>query len=1233
MLAHELELDDILMPDRRQRRKIRRMSTKKLKRKTRKLTKIFIGIALVIVVVGVILSFANIGGDIILGMTEKYLSENYKILLNAERITGNPIKGYTLHNFEIADENNSNQQILSAGFLSGRMNFVALLTGKIRLAEIALGKISMDVDNFITIAKNFKMPKTTAKTKKFIATAYADTEDTMPEIPLDKFSLVDSHFSSQYGVIDVKKIAANLNEFDIDIDGSINGIKLKGDIDMGENAGLRAINRSDIKFGSGKILATGGFIGDTLDFHASVEDLDLSEMTALYPEMLKTEDFDGKADFNIDVIGSSDEPKIMGSIDYKGTKIYGLPVERMSTNFNYSDNRIGLTDIQANVLNIPIQGELAAANRPNEDISVFIKLDGSEANLSGLDKVLNIPELKALSGKVSSFSANISGHINSLSGLVTFAAPRIAYTDRALTNIKAQMKLNNSDTAHVDGKFNFEGANGYIQGNVVSLLVNPKFNITTKIASLDIKRIENMIPDASDYKLAGNITASINVQGTTSDPKVSGSLNSPEFSGFGQIISKPVVNFSFANKTLTLSKTEGTLNGMPINLTGTVGPLPSPNPNLNINATIAMTHTALKSYVPDIDSYAIEGTVNAGVKIQGQVNNPAIKFLASSPNLEAMNMIKATDLELTTDINGDLAKLEHIVINAAAKKLVASGITFSNINAVLSKNDDNITLGSFNAKSGAGTITGSGVASVSGKTPLDFNFKFMNLALDSLASASGVDVKGDVSGALKISGSNTNPTIAFNANVPSLKAMGLTLNNIIANLSGNMNSIKLDKVRAEVEGAEIIALGNVQIQPSVKFNVALNGNNIKLERMLELSSADTGENLSGNIAFNFTASGNEKSIKGNGKIISSAIKAYGLNLTDVNLPISYSYPANTLASSNGTAKLYGGTAKNSLTFDINTMSFTDNIEATGFNVNSLVQDASGGLDGGKITGTGKLTMSINGSVKDKTTYSGTGNFSMGEGVISGFTWVDIISKIHKASGIKYASVNAPLTLQTGKLILKAGAMATATKDNPMYTYAKLSKNGTIDFSGKSVKMDLMTESNINYQLINALRIGSKGGLETLFNGGTVDLKSGLKAFLTDGVKEAAKASTSKDFRIVSLRIHGPVDSLSYSSLKVGDTTIKDAVTEKLLSNPEVKKKVIEVVESKMPKDVKETLKIVTTNPTKSVAPTTKTETKQAVKQAATELKKEATKKLETAVKENKTKVKEGLKKKLGGLLK
>ena len=1224
-------VNEIIMIPEKQRRR-RPGSHPQHKRSGRGFMKFLLVIVLLLVVLGIIFSFADIGGSVILNYAQKYIHDNYKLTLNAESITGNPVKGYSLNNFELLDSNGN--KILSAGSLSGRVNFPALLTGKIRLAEISLGGVSMDIDQFIKTLQNFKLPATSYKRHELIFSttpAYADDSQNIPDIPVDRVSLTDSKFTSEFGVIDVNEIGADLANFDIDIDAAINNIPVKGVIDMGESAGLTAINRSDINFGSGKIIATGGLVNNALDLHASIQGLDLSEMTALYPALLSSSDFEGSANLNLDITGSIDDPKILGSVDYKGSKIYAFPVERVSANLSYSDNRITVSNIQANAFNIPIQGELAAASRPNEPLSVMIKLDGSEANLDGLDKILNVPDLKGLSGKVSTFNTNISGPVNALNGLINFTAPKISYSGRTLSNIKAQIKLAHSDTATLNGKFNFEGSQGYLNGNIASFLVKPNLNVTAKIVDLDIKRVEDLIPDASDYKLAGKITASVNVKGSASNPVISGSLSSPEFSGMDQKITKPVINFSFAKKTLTLTKTEGTLNGMPISITGTISPLPSDNPSLNINATITMSPAALKNYVPDIDNYALKGNVNAGIKIQGSVNAPSINLLASSQNIQAMNMITAKNLELTTALNGDLSKLDKLNINASAKSITASGVTFTNANASISKNGDIITLGGLNAQAGSGSITGSGTASVSGKAPLDFNFKFTNLDLAPLASASGVDLKGKLTGNLKVSGSNANPAINFSANVPSINASGFTLEKLIAEISGNMQDIKLNKVRAEVEGVEVSATGNVQVSPALKLNIALNGKNIKLERLLK-DYPDLKGNLSGvaNLAFNLT--GNDKSISGKGSLTSSAITAYGLKLTSINLPLAYS--GNNFTSSGGTAKLYGGTAKNNLTFDINAMKFTDNIDVSGLDVNALIQDVSGGLEG-KITGTGKLSMKINGTAKGKTAYSGSGNFSMGAGAITGFKWLNLITRLHKSDGIKYSSVNAPLTLQTGKLIIKSGSIANAVKNDALYKYAKLSQNGTVDFSGKDITLNFMTESSINYQLINALQGGSAGALQALFKGGTSSFTEGLQAFLQGGVTGAQDKGSAGDFRTVTLKISGKASSPSFSGLKIGESTVKaqgdsDNKNNKTQPQTPTKENAQQAIQKKGEQLIDQTLdrilptKTTTTTPAATPAKTNnKTQNqKQTREQKKEELKERAREEL-----------KKGLQKGLGGLFK
>ena len=1241
-MAREIEVNDILMPKRR-----RQVNTRQ-KKGSGGFIKFIAGLFIVLAVLLVTLSLSDIGGGAILKFAQEYLAENYKLSLTAQKITGNPIKGYTLHDFELADSKN---KILSAGFLSGRMNFPALFKGKIRLAEISLGGLDMDVDNLMATVENLKKSFTPVALTSyylnpnfyFIKAAYAEEDEnknSLPDIPLDRFSIKESRLTSQYGVFEISEAGADLVNFDIDLDGNFNGLPVKGDIDI--STGLTNINRSEINLGSGKITATGGIAGENLDFHASFEDLDLAEMTALYPEALNSNDFSGKANFNADATGALNDPRIFGTFDYKGAKILGFPVERANANFSYSNYRLAVNNIQANALNIPIQGEIAVANRPNEITSVMIKLDGTEANLDGLDKILKIPELKTLSGKVSAFSTNISGPINALNGLVNFSAPKISYQGRTVTNIKTQMKLAKSDTANVDGKFNFEGSNGFLQGTIASILTKPNFNLTAKLANLDVKKIENMIPDASDYKLAGVITAAATLKGNLSNPAISGSLNSPEFSGFGQKITKPVVNFSFANKTLTLSKTEGTLNGMPINLSGTITPIPSTNPKLNINATIAMTPANLKAYVPDINQYNLKGTINAGVKIQGTANNPSINLLASSQNLQAMNMLKAKDIELTTTAGGDLAKLEKININASAKSIVASGITFNDVNAAINKNADKISLANFNATSGAGKITGDGSATISGKEPLNFNFKFDKLALASLASASGIDLKGDLSGNLKIAGANSNPEIFFTAGAPLINAMGFVLNNFAADLSGTAKSLKFNKVTANVEGSEIVALGNVQFSP-MKFNVALNGNNIKLENLIR-EMPTLKDNLAGTAGFTFNVSGTDKGATGKGTLTTPNLKAFGMNLTKVNLPLSYS--GNSFASSNGTANLYGGSLKNNFNFDIKNMKFTDNIEASGVDVNKLIQDASGGL-GGKITGTGKLTMKINGEVKDSTTYSGSGNFSMGAGAITGFKWLDLITRIHKSNGIQYTSVNAPLSLQTGKLIIKSGAIANANKNDALYKYAKLTKDGVVNFNGKDVTIDFTAEGNINYQLINAIQGGSAGGLASLLTGGTATLQDGLKTFISGGLKGAEKVASTGDFRIMSMRISGKAASPSFSNLKIGASTLKNqnAVQTQTKSadvkqaasngkvNTDAKKEIKEKFEDKVIDSVINVIAPKTKNDNNAQNSNSKNQSN--VTETKTDTKQSTKDKIKNALKDekNQERLKQELKKGLGGLFK
>ena len=934
-------------------------------------------LVILLILLGVIFSFADIGGNMILSLARNYLSEKYNLFLYTQGITGNPLKGYTLKNFEL--RNNDGRKVFAAEKLTGNLIFSALLHGKIKPSEISIDGVNMNLDSFFDSLGKFS----------------GLSQNLIPP----KINIFHSKFDSSLGLIDVKELRADLEKFDIDIDAAINELPVKGVIDFSESAGFNAINRSDISIGSGKFLATGGLIDNkAIDLHASIQDFDLSEISALFPALSETGCFEGAANINIDITGDKENPRLSGSLDYRGKKIYGLIVERVSANLAYSENVLTINDLQASAFNVPIQGEIAIASRPGEKISLMIKLDASETNL-------DVPDMKELSGKIEAFNANITGTPDSLNGVINFSAPKIVYGDKNFANIKSQIKFSNTDSANLNGKFIIDGAQGYLQGNIESFLIKPVLKLTAKIVDLDINRAADFIPYEyeSDYKLAGKINLAASITGNAWKPVIAGSLSSQEITAAKHKLIKPAIHFSCKNDKLNLTRSEGTINGMHINLTGIIEHLTSAAPNLNLNATLAMTPEQLKNFVPGINKYSLKGNINAGAKISGTINNPVMSLLAFSQNLQAMDSIHAKNFELT-ESNGK--------INVHSKSLTAGGLTLSGLDAEINNDDGQINL---------------------------------------------------------------------LANSKSAIFQGLNLGQFTAKISGTTENLTLDDVRTGTKGAEIIFSGNLQVYPAVKLNIALQSENFRLERI--------SQNLLGGANLAFTLSGTDKNITGKGSITANTAKFFGVGLTDINLPLNYS---DGKLSSNGTFKIYHGTAKNAFNLDINTQKFTDNINASGLDVDLMLNDLIGTLDG-KISSTAKLILRITGDNKN---LSGTGNFSTGAGIITGFDWLNMIDK---SNGLKFSGINAPLSLQEGKLIIKPGSAINPDKHETLYKYAKLIHDGAINFNGQDLIINLIAEMGINAKFVNV-----------------IDL-------LRDGAKD------SGDFRTVTLRISGRSDSLDLSA--------------------------------------------------------------------------------------------------------
>ena len=143
-----------------------------------------------------------------------------------------------------------------------------------------------------------------------------------------------------------------------------------------------------------------------------------------------------------------------------------------------------------------------------------------------------------------------------------------------------------------------------------------------------------------------------------------------------------------------------------------------------------------------------------------------------------------------------------------------------------------------------------------------------------------------------------------------------------------------------------------------------------------------------------------------------------------------------------------------------------------------------------------------------------------------------MTRLYGVNAIRYTEVSVPLEIQTGRLILKKGAVAHAPEGDPLYRYARLAEDGAIKFDKT---LYLVAEGNVNFQLINALAGGALGGAGALLQGGARQLAtgSGLEDLLKGALQGGKQGGSAADFRDVTVKVTGKADSPSVTLIKVG----------------------------------------------------------------------------------------------------
>ena len=1092
-----------------------------------------VAFVLVILVIGIgILSFTDIAGDMVLGIATETVREQTGLTLSVERVKGNPIVGYTLVGISLDREGEPKQNVFAADTLNLTLNFRSLLSGSPRLSLLSVGGVNMNVDRLIEEIAALDIPE--------------GSGEGGGEVPIDRITVVDSRFDSMWGTIEVRSVGANISgtSMAVDLAAAINGVPVSGNLDANIQGQRTDIRRLELQLGAGRLSASGNvqertighhYDDDTaINFQGTLRAINISDIVAMVPaDMLpdlSPADFAGNADLDFTVGGTISDPTMTGRLNFSGSRIGGFPLESIASDLEFINPRFAAQNVRATTMGIPVEGEFAIALR-DEGVTMMLKLDGSGASLAEIAR-LN-PDIGEIGGTIDRFSVDVHGLVTALSGLIEFSAPNITFSGMQIRNASAQVRLARGDTAALNGEFLFEGAQANVQGSVT--ILGAGLDLTARLSSLDIRNVKGLIPDAEDLALSGLVNADVTIRGTAAAPVVSGTVSSPRFSAMGNALENPSVSFTYANDTFTLRESSGSWNGLPIRASGTVSPVTSPTPNVDMTAQLSLNTETLRLFVPDVEQYNLRGTINAGVKITGRLPHPNIELLASSESLSAMGMVSARNIEVTTAMTGDLTAMDRIDLTLRAASAAAGGVGLQNISATVRKDGQQIRLENASAASGGGSITGGGSinlgATAGAPAQLNLSFDMNRLDLAPLAQTGGLGMalSGLLSGRVAVTGSSANPNISFEGQAPSVAVEGMTLTNLTANVSGDASALRINNFRGNVGEAPLSATGTIALTEPFRADIDISGSGLSLASFIE-GMPDLRGQIHGNADLQFSLRATAAGNSGSGSIRSAAITAFGLRTTDIVAPLALT--GNTLNSQGATLNLYGGSATNNFALNMDNMTFTNEVNVGNVDVNALLQDATGGL-GGRITGRGNLSFQVNGSIGDTPDFSGSGLFTMGEGSVTGFPGLGLLSTLYGVDGIRYTQVNAPLRLTNDRLIIARGTTVTPPANDPIYRGARLTEDGAVTFDNR---ISFVVEADVNFQLVNALAGGVVGGVEALLGGGSVqnilssgNLESALRGVISGGREQGRGA----DFRDVTARVSGTVEHPSVSLVRVG----------------------------------------------------------------------------------------------------
>jgi translocation and assembly module TamB len=1114
--------------------------------------KVLLVIAGVVVVLAIVGMSIDYGTGLVRDMVSKTVQENLDSQVTKGSVSGNPIKGYTLSDIAIATDG---EEVLSAERITAKVSILAFLTGGAPVSMVEIEGFKSDVDKINRLIPKIKPGEGEG------------------ELPLQKVRITDSTFGSQWATLQIRNVLLAFSDDVIktDLDLVVDDLPVKGELDVSMDKEALAVRKMDIKIGDGSLSGSGGILPE-LSMEVKAANLNIPQLIDFWPKADPAL-YKGTVSTEFTVKGSWQDPDISGNVDYLGQFLAGIPIERAVARWRYHSYRLDVAGLDMRLFGFPLAGSLAFVFDPAAPPRMLVDLKGAAADLEALAKVSK--KLEGLSGTLDKFSVHLEGDVQKPQGQISFAAGKLGYKGYAVTDTSIDARIKDGNIA-ITGKSVFEGAPLAFGGNVSNFMTKPAANISGTLRSLSLGKMGTLVPAIKEMKASGNVNSDYKLTGGFPDLVVAGKVWSDKLSAMDYTLTNVSTFFDYNMKadTLSFSDLKAGFNQAALSGKGKISSLATDKRSGDIQIQAGNLDSAFfAAFYPPISEYKLKGRMTVEAHVRGALANPAMTVSLSSPSLSVMDSVGFTNLRAGTEIAGITAGIPaELDLEIAADAASVAGVVLQSPKVGINKKDKVIAIKEGKAVMGGGNLSASGtvtMAEPTEKTSLDIAVKASNVNLEKITQKGGkpLPASGIVTSDAKVSGTLENPKIAVEASAPFVAAAGMTVDNVKARIAGNMEKLSIEELSGKVGEGSITVTGNLKPVPFAA-DLAVNGQNLDIKQLTSRFEKLKPFNITGVMDLVFNGHFEKGKNSGNGKATSPSVRFMGINFTNIVLPVEL--VDDKLVSSNGTASLYGGKVKNKGSLNLANLSFNDEAEISGTDVDALMKDAFALK--GNITAKADLTARVSGSFgADGIKYSGKGLLKTGQGSVTGFKIVDLITAVHGVKGLRFASAFAPFNLETGRLILNKDTLIKAPEGDPLYRH--FSANGTV---GPEDNLNLNCSGKVNVKVVNAVLGGAAGGAAGL------TMTQGIAGILEGALKGSQAGMQEDDFRDISFTLKGTFDKPGISNLKVSApekqvTTTQPAEqeltpTEKLKEQLPVKQETAPTQEKPQEENIEEKIK-------------------------------------------------------------